>query len=189
MHPQKSGSGNEKSDGDNHAAIEEIVENDRTKTSQSPTQPESTRIEHEDVQIISNVTRNDPTAANEVATNVAIPSLTALETPIKTSPTTEASCQAGVGDHDNDHDEREERGLDLDQSAVSQKASDTTGAQNESVDELHPAQEAQLAEEQHLEAEDTGDSDSAIGSDVESGSTSLSESIYNYRREHGRTYH
>ncbi|KAI7519507.1 hypothetical protein KC316_g20111 [Hortaea werneckii] len=35
----------------------------------------------------------------------------------------------------------------------------------------------------------TGDSDSAIGSDVESGSTSLSESIYNYRREHGRTYH
>ncbi|KAI7133849.1 hypothetical protein D0869_10785 [Hortaea werneckii] len=192
MHPQKSGFGNERferSDGDNNAAIEEIIDNDRTRTSQSPIQLESTRIGHEDDQIISNIARNDPTAANEVATNVVASSLPALESPAKTTPTTEVSCQTGVGDHDDDHDEREERGLELDQSAVSQESSGATGAQNESIHEQHPAQEAQLAEEQHLEAEDTGDSDSAIGSDVESGSTSLSESIYNYRREHGRTYH
>ncbi|KAK5706214.1 hypothetical protein LTR97_001201 [Elasticomyces elasticus] len=51
----------------------------------------------------------------------------------------------------------------------------------------HPVQVAQLAEEQELEAED--DADSALGSDTESATTTLSESIYNYRREHGRTYH
>ncbi|QIW99452.1 hypothetical protein AMS68_004970 [Peltaster fructicola] len=45
-----------------------------------------------------------------------------------------------------------------------------------------------LAEEQHLEAEDD-DADSALGSDTESTTTTLSESIFNYRREHGRTYH
>lgn len=155
MHPQKSGFGNERSersDGDNDAAIEEIIDNDRTRTRQSLIQPESTRIGHEDVQTISHIARNDPTAADEVATNVAIPSLTALKTPIKTSPTTEVSSQTGVDD--NDHDEREERGLELDQSAVSEEASGATGAQIESLDEQQPAQEAQLAEEQHLEAED-----------------------------------
>ncbi|TKA37610.1 hypothetical protein B0A54_11694 [Friedmanniomyces endolithicus] len=51
----------------------------------------------------------------------------------------------------------------------------------------HPVQAAQLAEEQELEFED--DADSALGSDTESATTTLSESIYNYRREHGRTYH
>ncbi|TKA51338.1 hypothetical protein B0A55_11958, partial [Friedmanniomyces simplex] len=51
----------------------------------------------------------------------------------------------------------------------------------------HPVQAAQLAEEQELEPED--DADSALGSDTESATTTLSESIYNYRREHGRTYH
>ncbi|KAK3675896.1 hypothetical protein LTR78_004088 [Recurvomyces mirabilis] len=51
----------------------------------------------------------------------------------------------------------------------------------------HPVQHAQLAEEQELEPED--DDDSAIGSDTQSLTTTLSESIYNYRREHGRTYH
>ncbi|KAK3115654.1 hypothetical protein LTR53_004807 [Teratosphaeriaceae sp. CCFEE 6253] len=50
-----------------------------------------------------------------------------------------------------------------------------------------PVQTAQLAEEQDLEPED--DTDSALGSDTESQTTTLSESIYNYRREHGRTYH
>ncbi|WPG97566.1 Hypothetical protein R9X50_00034300 [Acrodontium crateriforme] len=47
---------------------------------------------------------------------------------------------------------------------------------------------AQLAEEQDLEV-DESDSDSALGSDTHSTTTSLSESIYNYRKEHGRTYH
>lgn len=46
----------------------------------------------------------------------------------------------------------------------------------------------QNAEEQRLEPDEL-DSDSALGSDTESRTTSLSESIYNYRREHGRTYH
>ncbi|GIZ44753.1 hypothetical protein CKM354_000794300 [Cercospora kikuchii] len=46
----------------------------------------------------------------------------------------------------------------------------------------------QNAEEQSLEVDEL-DSDSAIGSDAESQTASLSESIYNYRREHGRTYH
>lgn len=153
MHPQKSGFGNERferSDGDNNAAIEEIIDNDRTRTSQSPIQLELTRIGHEDV----NIARNDPTAANEVTTNVAASSLPALEIPAKTTPTTEVSSQTGVGDHNDDHDEREEHCLELDQSAVSQEASGATGAQNESIDEQHPAREAQLAEEQHLEAED-----------------------------------
>lgn len=45
-----------------------------------------------------------------------------------------------------------------------------------------------FAEEQTLEAEDD-DNDSALGSDTESTTTTLSESIFNYRREHGRTYH
>ncbi|SMY22890.1 unnamed protein product [Zymoseptoria tritici ST99CH_1A5] len=48
--------------------------------------------------------------------------------------------------------------------------------------------DGQLAEEQTLEP-DEDDSDSALGSDAASVTTSLSESIYNYRREHGRTYH
>lgn len=43
--------------------------------------------------------------------------------------------------------------------------------------------------EQHLEAEDFDDVDSALGSDADTTTTSLSESIYNYRKEHGRTYH
>ncbi|KAK4502517.1 hypothetical protein PRZ48_005942 [Zasmidium cellare] len=46
----------------------------------------------------------------------------------------------------------------------------------------------QNAEEQQLEP-DENDSDSALGSDVASVTTSLSESIWNYRKEHGRTYH
>lgn len=154
MHPQKFGSGIEKSDGDNHAAIEGIVDNDRTNTSQSQIQPGPTRIGHEDAQMTSNIARNDAAAANEAVTNVAILSLTALENPIKTSPMTEVLCQTGVGDHDNDHDEREDRGLELNQCAVSQGASSATGAQHAIVDEQQPAQEAQLAEEQHLEAED-----------------------------------
>ncbi|KAG8627334.1 hypothetical protein KVT40_004817 [Elsinoe batatas] len=43
--------------------------------------------------------------------------------------------------------------------------------------------------EQNLEAEDVEDADSALGGDAFSTTTSLSESIYNYRKEHGRTYH
>ncbi|KAF2214086.1 hypothetical protein CERZMDRAFT_66779 [Cercospora zeae-maydis SCOH1-5] len=46
----------------------------------------------------------------------------------------------------------------------------------------------QNAEEQSLEADEL-DSDSALGSDTASQTASLSESIYNYRKEHGRTYH
>ncbi|KXT02650.1 hypothetical protein AC578_1143 [Pseudocercospora eumusae] len=46
----------------------------------------------------------------------------------------------------------------------------------------------QNAEEQQLEPDEL-DSDSALGSDASSRTTSLSESIYNYRKEHGRTYH
>ncbi|KAK4624293.1 Methyltransferase pytC [Fulvia fulva] len=45
-----------------------------------------------------------------------------------------------------------------------------------------------MAEEQDLEPDEI-DSDSALGSDTTSITTSLSESIYNYRKEHGRTYH
>ncbi|GAB7352342.1 hypothetical protein MBLNU459_g2784t1 [Dothideomycetes sp. NU459] len=45
------------------------------------------------------------------------------------------------------------------------------------------------AREQDLEADDQSDIDSAIGDDTQSTTTSLSESIYNYRIEHGRTYH
>ncbi|TKX23310.1 methyltransferase domain-containing protein 31 [Elsinoe australis] len=43
--------------------------------------------------------------------------------------------------------------------------------------------------EQNLEAEEFDDGDSALGSDAFSTTTSLSESVYNYRKEHGRTYH
>ncbi|CAK4030673.1 related to methyltransferase [Lecanosticta acicola] len=46
----------------------------------------------------------------------------------------------------------------------------------------------QMANEQHLEPDEL-DSDSALGSDASSRTTSLSESIYNHRKEHGRTYH
>nr|POE74527.1 putative methyltransferase tdie [Quercus suber] len=54
----------------------------------------------------------------------------------------------------------------------------------------------QLAEEQDLEDLSHNmrelqelDSDSALGSDSESVTASLTESIYNYRKEYGRTYH
>ncbi|KAG9778974.1 S-adenosyl-L-methionine-dependent methyltransferase, partial [Aureobasidium melanogenum] len=45
------------------------------------------------------------------------------------------------------------------------------------------------AREQTLEADSLSDNDSALGDDTQSTTTSLSESIYNYRQEHGRTYH
>ncbi|RMZ07987.1 hypothetical protein D0862_04098 [Hortaea werneckii] len=189
MHPQKPGSVCENFEGDNPAISEEIVDDDRARMQQATSQSESTRFGQEDVQIVDDIATNNPTAAEEVAINVPTSSLAARESPVKTTPTTDMSYLMGVGEHDNDQGEGEERGLELDQRTFSQEASGETRAQSENVDDHQPVQEAQLAEEQHLEAEDTGDSDSAIGSDVESGSTSLSESIYNYRREHGRTYH
>ncbi|KAI7284275.1 S-adenosyl-L-methionine-dependent methyltransferase [Hortaea werneckii] len=189
MHPQRSGSGSENVEGDDLAILEEVVENDTARMKQATSQSEATRSGHEDVQIVDDIARINPTAADEVATNVPTSSLAALESPVKATPTADMSYQMGVGEHDNDQGEGEERGLELDQRTFSQEASRDTRNQSENVDDYQPAQEAQLAEEQHLEAGDTGDSDSAIGSDVESGSTSLSESIYNYRREHGRTYH
>jgi len=57
-------------------------------------------------------------------------------------------------------------------------------ADNEDIDHV-PFNQAQ---EQHLAAEESDD-DSALGSDIESTTTSLAESIWNYREEHGRTYH
>ncbi|KAI5273473.1 hypothetical protein E4T47_03369 [Aureobasidium subglaciale] len=45
------------------------------------------------------------------------------------------------------------------------------------------------AREQTLEADSWSDNDSALGDDTQSTTTSLSESIYSYRQEHGRTYH
>ncbi|KAI7115024.1 S-adenosyl-L-methionine-dependent methyltransferase, partial [Hortaea werneckii] len=189
MHPQKPGSVCENFEGDNPAISEEIVDDDRARMQQATSQSESTRFGQEDVQIVDDIATNNPTAAEEVAINVPTSSLAARESPVKTTPTTDMSYLMGVGEHDNDQGEGEERGLELDQRTFSQEASGETRAQSENVDDHQPVQEAQLAEEQHLEAEDVCDSDSAIGSDVESGSTSLSESIYNYRREHGRTYH
>ncbi|KAI6864835.1 S-adenosyl-L-methionine-dependent methyltransferase [Hortaea werneckii] len=189
MHPQKPGSVCENFEGDNPAISEEIVDDDRARMQQATSQSESTRFGQEDVQIVDDIATNNPTAAEEVAINVPTSSLAARESPVKTTPTTDMSYLMGVGEHDNDQGEGEERGLELDQRTFSQEASGEKRAQSENVDDHQPVQEAQLAEEQHLEAEDVCDSDSAIGSDVESGSTSLSESIYNYRREHGRTYH
>ncbi|KAI6836972.1 S-adenosyl-L-methionine-dependent methyltransferase [Hortaea werneckii] len=189
MHPQKSGSGSKNFEGDNPAISGEVVDDDRARMKQATSQSESTKLGQEDVQIVDNIARNNPTAADEVSTDVPTSSLAARESPVKPTPTTNMSYQMGVGEHDNDQGEGQERGLKLDQRTFSQEASRDTRIHSENADDYQPAQEAQLAEEQHLEAEDPGDSDSAIGSDVESGSTSLSESIYNYRREHGRTYH
>ncbi|RMY81185.1 hypothetical protein D0864_08380 [Hortaea werneckii] len=189
MHPQEPGSVSENFKGDNPAISGEVVRDDRARMKQATSQSESTRFGQEDVQIVDDRARNKPTAADEVATDVPTSSLATRESPVKTTPTTDILYLMGVGENDNDQGEGEERGLELDQRTFSQEASSETRLQSESNDDHQPAQEAQLAEEQHLEAEDTGDSDSAIGSDVESGSTSLSESIYNYRREHGRTYH
>ncbi|EMC98318.1 hypothetical protein BAUCODRAFT_32337 [Baudoinia panamericana UAMH 10762] len=52
-----------------------------------------------------------------------------------------------------------------------------------------PVFPVQLAHEQHLEAEALDDNDSTLGSETESFTTTLSESVYNFRQEHGRTYH
>ncbi|KAF2753913.1 S-adenosyl-L-methionine-dependent methyltransferase [Pseudovirgaria hyperparasitica] len=40
-----------------------------------------------------------------------------------------------------------------------------------------------------VEVDDDTETDSAFGDDTESATTSVAESIYNYRKEHGRTYH
>ncbi|KAK4545871.1 hypothetical protein LTR36_002435 [Oleoguttula mirabilis] len=61
--------------------------------------------------------------------------------------------------------------------------------QPQSPDLQQPYQTVQLATEQILEPDIIDSDDSALGSDTESTTTSLSESIYNYRKEHGRTYH
>jgi len=52
---------------------------------------------------------------------------------------------------------------------------------------LYPG--GQTADEQNLEVDDDFETDSALGSDTQSTTTSVASSIYHYRTEHGRTYH
>nr|POE47310.1 secondary metabolism regulator laea [Quercus suber] len=73
-----------------------------------------------------------------------------------------------------------------DQVVTSSEIAPTAGnVDQQSFDSYPPLQ---LAEEQDLEVDEL-DGDSALGSDSESVTASLTESIYNYRREYGRTYH
>ncbi|KAF2770513.1 S-adenosyl-L-methionine-dependent methyltransferase [Teratosphaeria nubilosa] len=91
-------------------------------------------------------------------------------------------------DHIHDKTLRPESAFSIDAPSIASSSQAARPA--EAGDAVHdPVQDAQLAEEQNLEADVSDASDSAIGSDTESTTTSLAESIYNYRREHGRTYH
>ncbi|KAK5130728.1 hypothetical protein LTR08_001715 [Meristemomyces frigidus] len=99
---------------------------------------------------------------------------------------------APVARHDHIHhnDEPPEGPLSVDgQSLDVRSIASVAEAPQEEIDDVQqPHLPAQLATEQDLEPDIT-DTDSALGSDTESTTTSLSASIYNYRQEHGRTYH